>query len=233
MVNYVDGKIYKIISANTDLIYYGSTAKKTLAQRMTQHRSDYQKYLTGKRNFSSAYSIMEQGDYQIILVETYPCLNRDELHAREQYWIEQTPCVNIKKAICSAEERVIDRKVATKKYRDNNREKIKKINRDYKENNKEKVKEYFTKNKERLYKINKEYYHENKESINEKIKKYRQENLDIVREKDNLRYHKNRKAKVQCGCGSVVSKHSLCYHKKSIKHQVWEKEEYVDIIFVE
>lgn len=39
MVNYKDGKIYKIVSSQTAKIYIGSTTKKYLSQRMDDHRS--------------------------------------------------------------------------------------------------------------------------------------------------------------------------------------------------
>ena len=39
MVNYDNGKIYKIKSNQTNKIYVGSTTKTYLSQRMDQHRS--------------------------------------------------------------------------------------------------------------------------------------------------------------------------------------------------
>ena len=41
MVNYSNGKIYKIESDLGDLIYIGSTTKYYLSQRMERHRFDY------------------------------------------------------------------------------------------------------------------------------------------------------------------------------------------------
>jgi hypothetical protein len=35
--------------------------------------------------------ILKYGNAQIILIENYPCNNKDELRAREQYWIDKTP----------------------------------------------------------------------------------------------------------------------------------------------
>jgi hypothetical protein len=51
MVNYQEGKIYKIISPLTDKIYVGSTTKKYLSERLCRHLCDYKRYLNvSKRN---------------------------------------------------------------------------------------------------------------------------------------------------------------------------------------
>jgi len=41
MVNYEYGKIYKLTSIETENIYIGSTTKKRLCQRLTEHKSNY------------------------------------------------------------------------------------------------------------------------------------------------------------------------------------------------
>ena len=51
MVNYSNGKIYKIepiCEHNEDDIYIGSTTKQYLSQRMDKHRSDYKRWQQGK-----------------------------------------------------------------------------------------------------------------------------------------------------------------------------------------
>ncbi len=52
MVNYNNGKIYKIEPLNGEEgdIYIGSTTKELLSQRMDTHRSDYKQFLNGKQN---------------------------------------------------------------------------------------------------------------------------------------------------------------------------------------
>lgn len=37
----------------------------------------------------SSYKLIELGDIDIILLENYPCKDKNELHARERYYIEQ------------------------------------------------------------------------------------------------------------------------------------------------
>jgi hypothetical protein len=95
MVNYQESKIYKIVSDQTDKIYIGSTTKKYLSTRMAMHRyvnSDQNKCSTSYRSGE----ILKYGDAKIILIENYDCKSKDELHEREQYWIDQNKeiCVN-------------------------------------------------------------------------------------------------------------------------------------------
>jgi hypothetical protein len=97
MVNYKQGKIYKIECNVTGLIYIGSTCKKTLAQRMSHHRWTYRKYMKGKKNYYSSFEVMKNNDYVIILIENYPCNSKDQLFSRERYWTNEIKCVNIRK----------------------------------------------------------------------------------------------------------------------------------------
>ena len=48
MPNYQNGKIYKIINDENDLVYYGSTTV-PLWQRIGNHRKQYKSYLEQKR----------------------------------------------------------------------------------------------------------------------------------------------------------------------------------------
>tara|TARA_R110001632_G_C11102057_1_gene391243 strand:+ start:115 stop:519 length:405 start_codon:yes stop_codon:yes gene_type:complete len=95
MVNYLQSKIYKIISLNTDLIYIGSTTT-TLTKRLYEHKSH-------KKN--SSMDIINYGDYKIILIEKYPCKDKDELRMREQYHIDINYCVNKQRAYTTKEKR--------------------------------------------------------------------------------------------------------------------------------
>ena len=58
MVNYKNGKIYKIIDLTNDNFYIGSTTKKYLSQRLEKHRTNYKCYLEGKTNYVSSYEIL-------------------------------------------------------------------------------------------------------------------------------------------------------------------------------
>lgn len=110
MVNYKDGKIYKIVGCG--MVYYGSTCDKTLARRLSGHVSSYKWELAGKRKDNvSSFKIIESGDYKIILVEKFPCDSKDELYARERYYIENNECVNICVPCRSYAERLQNQKI--------------------------------------------------------------------------------------------------------------------------
>jgi hypothetical protein len=81
---YQNAKIYKLTGGG--FTYIGSTTLKYLSQRMCQHRCP--------KNKTSSKQIVCFPDCQITLIETFPCQSKDELRARERYWIENTECVN-------------------------------------------------------------------------------------------------------------------------------------------
>lgn len=84
MPDYQKGKIYKILCNITGLTYYGSTTQ-ALSVRMGGHRIKF--------NCSSKHIILG-GDYDYSLVEDCPCENKEQLHRRERYYIENNECVN-------------------------------------------------------------------------------------------------------------------------------------------
>jgi hypothetical protein len=82
MVNYSNGKIYKIEAINTvegdKHTYVGSTAKKHLSHRMDCHRRDYAQWKKGniKSSKITSFDIFDKygiDNCQIILLETFPC----------------------------------------------------------------------------------------------------------------------------------------------------------------
>lgn len=101
MVNYKNGKIYKIMSNQTDKIYIGSTTKLYLSDRMGKHRDDFHRWIEGKCNYITSFELFEFNDVKIILIESYSCNSKDELKMREQYWIDKFKdiCVNRNNAI--------------------------------------------------------------------------------------------------------------------------------------
>ena len=94
MLNYQLGKIYKIECNVTGKVYIGSTCEPTLARRLAGHITNYKSYLNGKSNYRSSFDVLQNGNYDIVLIESYPCDTKDELHARERYWTNNIECVN-------------------------------------------------------------------------------------------------------------------------------------------
>ena len=97
MVNYQNGKIYKIESNLGNKIYIGSTTKKYLSQRMDHHRSHYKCYKDNKKGFYTSFRLFEEygvENCRITLLESYPCNLKDELLAREAHYIKSLDCEN-------------------------------------------------------------------------------------------------------------------------------------------
>ena len=148
MSRYQKGKIYKIVSENTDKVYYGSTCN-TLSKRLSKHKSNYKSYLNGKGSLTTSFNVIEHGNAKIYLVEEFPCNNKMELLKRERYHIEQNECVN--KLIPSRSKKECDRdnrhlrREYHKKWRDGNieyKEKQKEYNKERRKDPKVKQREY-------------------------------------------------------------------------------------------
>ena len=165
MVNYKLGKIYRLECNITGLVYVGSTCEPTLAKRLTKHVAAYRSYLKGVGNrYVSSFKILENNDYDIILIEKYPCNDIDELHSRECYFTNQIDCVNIRK-----NQGVINRLGGKKEYQKEYQKEYCKLKKDkIKEYQKEYQKEYCELNKDKIKVKNKDYYNNNKEIIRAK-----------------------------------------------------------------
>ena len=200
MVNYKQGKIYKIECNVTGLIYIGSTCKKKLSQRMTEHRSNYKKYLNGKKKYYSAFIVMKNDDYDIILIEDFPCNSKDQLFARERYHTNKIECVNICKnqGLCLE----LGKKKYKQEYNQINKEHIKEYKQEYNQINKEHIKEY-----------NQEYKQINKEHIKEYNREYREINDDY------------RKKKFTCLCGGKYTCSNKSFHIKTKMDQKYLEEQ--------
>jgi len=212
MVNYGNGKIYKIVCNKTGLQYFGSTTKKHICQRITAHKDDLKSWKKGTRKSKCTSSkILENDDYYYELVENYPCESKDQLTSRECFWIRNNDCVN----------KVIPHRTK-KEYRQDNKERIA-----------EKTKEYYEKHKETIDEWGKKYREENKERKSDYDKQRYKDNSDKKRENSKEYYEQNReriseqlKVKVRCECGSEVTKSSLSRHLKTKKHIDWVKSQY-------
>jgi hypothetical protein len=144
MVNYNNGKIYKLICDNSDLIYIGSTTQ-PLYKRLNQHK---------KRKECSSKKLFELGNVKIILIEDFKCKNKENLMKKEQYYIDK-----YKNNIINTINAYTDQKEYYIKYYNNN---------------KDKIKDYYINNKNKLKEKRKDYYINNKDKQKEKFKEYYQ-----------------------------------------------------------
>jgi len=85
---YDTGKIYLIKCNKTGIGYVGST-KVPLKDRLNRHETDYKGFmglLNKPRNYRGSAEIIINEDYNIHLLEDYPCDCRRELEHREAMW---------------------------------------------------------------------------------------------------------------------------------------------------
>ena len=92
---YQQGKIYRIVCNTTGEQYYGSTIEPTVALRLAGHKSTYKRWKNDNTaGYTTSYQIIERDNYEIILVELYPCLSVMELRMRERFFVETNDCIN-------------------------------------------------------------------------------------------------------------------------------------------
>ena len=100
MVNYSNSKIYKIepiVEHEEGEIYVGSTTKQYLSQRMDKHRNDYKRWRDGKTNKLTVFDLFDKygiDNCKIYLLESVIAISKDELLAKEGYYIRTLKCVN-------------------------------------------------------------------------------------------------------------------------------------------
>jgi hypothetical protein len=142
MPNYQLGKIYKIVDNTNNNIYIGSTCEPTLARRLAKHVSSYKQYLAGKiKHYTKSFDIIANGDYYIVLIESYSCESNDELLAREKFWSNEIDCINKNKnqGLWLTLGKKEYQKQYDAKYRENHKEDIKIKKKLYGQKNKDKI----------------------------------------------------------------------------------------------
>ena len=163
MPDYSTGKIYKIHSYQTDLVYYGSTTQ-TLCRRFSGHKT---KIKCG--HFITSKQLLEYNDAMITLVELFPCGSRVELESRERFYIENNPCVNtVIPTRTDAEYRIDNKdkaKIRRQRYRESNKDKIKTAAKQYNDKNKDKITLYHQGYRDEHPNYHRSYRKNNKEYI--------------------------------------------------------------------
>ena len=169
MVDYSKSKIYKIVPLNIEDecdVYIGSTTKATLAQRMSQHRSNYNQWLKNEKvNRIRSIDLFEKygvENCRIYLIEKVSCKSKDELRSIEGRHVLNNKCVNKNIPGRTKQE-------YTKQFYENNKNEIKAYAQNYHRINKVKLRDarkiYYEKNKDSFkidnnlrYKANTNYF---------------------------------------------------------------------------
>ena len=205
--DYQKGLIYKLCCNDITIkdIYIGSTTDFT--RRKCCHKQRCNNPNSKEYNFKVYQFIRENNgwdNWNMVLVEKYPCENSLELVKRERYFQETLES--------KLNSRLSQR--TQKEWRRDNREKIKEKKKVYRENNDEKIKKqkkvYSIENVDKIKEYKKVYYIENVDKIKELQKVYRENNAEKIKERKKIR--------VICECGLEVNKNHISRHHKSQKH---------------
>jgi hypothetical protein len=210
MPDYQQGKIYKIVCNETGLTYYGSTVKPRLSERMSNHRGMFKAYKEDpiSNKYVSSFQVLERNNYEYSLVESYPCNTKDELHARERYYIENNECVN----------RSIPSRTKAE-YRDDHKPEIAEYNKLYYEANRhtllEKAKHIDETKRERIKTYMKGWRKPNEQNI----AKYNEETN--IHRNAKRRERRSKQEAEMCECGGRYLHENKARHLKSDMHQLF------------
>jgi hypothetical protein len=88
--NYETGKIYCIKAKDCNKCYVGHT-KQPLKVRLQKHKTDFKGYygIDGlkPRSYRGSFEVLCESDFDIYLLEDYPCENKKELEKQESKWM--------------------------------------------------------------------------------------------------------------------------------------------------
>lgn len=202
MADYTKGKIYRLVCNTTGNQYIGSTTQ-SLSQRLGGHHANYKQFLEGKITKQiSSFSILSENNFEMILIEEFPCENKNQLERRERHFIETMKCVNKLKPAPTKEELLMC------------------------------YQNHYQENKEKILKYQQKHYQENKEKIQERKQKYRYDNKEKLKEythKYGQEYYNENKVKIKekasaltiCECGGQYQHMYRTKHFKTFKHMTW------------
>lgn len=131
------GVVYMLASENDH--YIGSTIYK-LNKRISQHKSQYKRWLNEKTTYCNSYEIIKNEKYEVIIIEEVEKETKEACREREQLWINfygKENLINNRNVIrLDIEKLKENRKEVDKKYYENNKEKIKEYYKEYYQKNK-------------------------------------------------------------------------------------------------
>ena len=182
MPDYKLAKIYKLVSNKSPDIYIGSCVTR-LSTRLSHHKCKTNKC-------SSKKLFLEDAIVTIVLLEDYPCDNKNMLKARELHHITSNVCININKPFVSEIQYGTNEyiKEYNKEYRLDNADHIKERQKIYDLANVEHKKQYRLDNSDRIKERQKIYNLANSDRIKEQKKQYDQSRRDQRNSKQRSRY---------------------------------------------
>lgn len=214
--DYKKTKIYRLVCNTTKLQYIGHTAQTYLSSRKALHVYNYKKFIINgnKRHFCTSFEILKNDNWDIYLIEEYPCDNNEQARQREQYWQDKLECVNKHNSYVSEEQRKLYDQKRWKQYNENHKDEIKQKRKEHYESNKDELKqkrkEYYESHKDEENEKGRNHYHTHKEYYQQHWQEYYDNHKDEINEK--------RKERIKCECGIDVPRRHLSTHTKTNKH---------------
>jgi hypothetical protein len=216
MIDYKNGKIYRLVCNTTGDQYIGSTTQ-SLSQRLGGHKTQYKRFLEGKTtNQISSYSILSNNNFEIILLEEFACENKNELERRERHFIETVLCVNKYKPAQTKEELQKQKQTYWQEHKEELNKKMQTYYQEHKEEKQKYQQKYQQEHKEELNKKMQTYYQEHKEELQKYKQAYRQEHKEELQKKKQA-YYQGHKEEIQ--------KYKQAYRQKLKEHKLKETEE--------
>ena len=194
MNKYSNGKIYQILNHKTDDIYIGSTCN-PLTKRFYYHKSFYHDPKSQSRKLYAKMTEIGLEHFYIELVEDFECESKEQLRAREGFFIRERATLNHMIEGRTRSEYLIEEKDKVNETR--RRCYYNRIEQPgYVEKRREASKIYRDENHEHVLNMKKAYRDKCREEINEK------QNEVVI-----------------CECGCESARGNLSRHHKSKMHQ--------------
>ena len=197
MNDYKLGRIYKVITRESNDIYIGSTFNE-LRHRFIMHKRCYNNSLKDRgvsiRHLFNNYGI---NNCKIVLIKEYVVVDKRHLEVYEALWI------------CKLNKYCVNQNIPF------GFSSIKSFRKKY-------YKQYYNDKRETRLEYQKEYNKNKEYKIKEYQKKYQKEHKDNIKEyliKNKNKIKERMKHKIECECGSIIRKDSLSRHYTSKKHQ--------------
>jgi hypothetical protein len=192
IMDYSKCKIYKLASKdlNVTQIYVGHNTN--WSNRKHNHKIDCNNLNSKNYNIPVYQFIRNNGgwdNWDMILVEDFPCENVLQARQRERYWIETlNASLNIRLPGRTEEE----------------------YNKWYNDTHKEEHKQYYREHREERLEYLRQYNVDNYDELKQKKKEYYNKNIELIKKKNSQME--------LCECGIEISHSNLGRHKKSQKH---------------
>jgi hypothetical protein len=188
-MGYETAKIYQLVCSDGHY-YYGSTINE-LRIRFRDHKN------ASKRQLYRVYAHINKAGWdsvKIVLVEEYPCANRQELNKKENEYIlahKSDPlCLNNNLAFVTPEQKA----ECKKKHVEKNKEKLAEYHKNKRTGNQavaEYQRQYRNENKEKLQEGKRKYYAEHKEERDKKNKERYYANREAILQRKREKYSAN------------------------------------------